>query len=396
MLFETRKKISKFCFKIWCKISPSLSEYFQDYNNFFFFRNEMDPNFPWKKYIHQKNNYFKQWGFDVSQLEAEYYSFVSGIKADHYVNRSMVFHYIYPYLDRYDFVPAYMDKNIQKKLLSLPDKKNDIVATKDIIYNSNGIFFTHSDEQCSEEKAIEILLNYGKPLIIKPTVETFGGHGVEMISSDLTRETLLSHINKYKRNFTFQEVIEQHSDLTRFNPSSINTLRIVTYCDFSQQYKILYACIRFGGEGSIKDNVCSGGGYTGIDYKTGKLLDKKIYSYHVSQPTNIVDHFPTVIPHWEKVKTAALILHQRLPQLKVIGWDFAITPDGKPLFVEFNPRPGIGLQQAVGPMFSKEDLDELMSHISKSALRQIPIGVTYFSDYPERKTLHDKFILKNF
>lgn len=395
MLYRLRKKFSKFSFKIWCKISPRLIEHFQDYDTYYFFRNEMDSSFPWKKYIEKKNTYFKQWGFDVPQLEAEYYSKVSGINANHYVNRMMVFHYIYPYLNRYDFVPAYMDKNIQKKLLCLPDKENDIVATKDIIYNSNGIFFTHSNEQCSEEKAIETLLHYGKPFIIKPTVDTFGGHGVEMISKDLTRETLLNIIKKYQRNFTFQEVIEQHSDLAKFNPSSINTLRIVTYCDFSLHYKILYACIRFGGEGSIKDNVCSGGGYTGIDCKTGKLLDKKIYSYHVSQPSDIVDQFPTVIPYWEKVKTAALKLHQRLPQLKVVGWDFAITPDGKPLFVEFNPRPGIGLQQAVGPMFSKEDLDELMVHISKSVLKQIPMGVTYFNDYPERKTLHDKFILKN-
>lgn len=53
----------------------------------------------------------------MSQLDAEYYGEVSGVKADHYVTRSMTVHYIYPYLDRYDFVPAYMVKNTQKALL---------------------------------------------------------------------------------------------------------------------------------------------------------------------------------------------------------------------------------------------------------------------------------------
>jgi hypothetical protein len=62
------------------------------------------------------------------------------------------------------------------------------------------------------------------------------------------------------------------------------------------------------------------------------------------------------------------------------------------VFVEFNPRPGIGLQQAVGPMFSKEDLDELLSHVTKSTISQMPFGVTYFNDYPERKTIHSKFV----
>ena len=392
MLFETRKKISKFCFKIWCKISPSLSEYFQDYNNFFFFRNEMDPNFPWKKFIHQKNNYFKQWGFDVSQLEAEYYGCASGVKANHYVNRSMVFHYIYPYLDRYDFSPAYKDKNIQKTLLGLPDVENDILATKDIVFNSNGIFFKNGDQPCSEEDAIEVLLSYGKTLFLKPTVDTFGGRGVKKVPAEIVREDLLELIKKYKRDYTFQDFIEQHPDMAKFNSSSINSLRIVTYRDFSQQYKVLYSCVRFGNNGSIKDNASSGGGFTGIDILSGKLIDRKKYTYHVSKPTNVVNEFPLEIPYWEKVKSAALLLHQRLPQFRIVGWDFSITPDGKPLFIEFNPRPGIGFQQAIGPMFSKEDLDELMSHVSKAAKWQMPIGVTCFSDYPERMTYHSKFI----
>ena len=392
MLYSLRKRISKFCFKIWCKISPSLTEHFQDYDIYYFFRNEMDPTFPWKKYIKKNNNYFKQWGFDIPQLEAEYYSKVSGIKAEHYVNRLLVFHYIYPYLNRYDFVPAYMDKNIQKKLLNLPDKEKGFLATKDIIYNSNGNYYKQIDLLCSEEEAIDILVSYGKSLIVKPTIDTFGGHGVELLPSGLTKNNIIDIFKKYKRDFTIQEVIEQHPDMAKFNPSSINTLRIVTYRDFSNHYKILYACVRFGGKGSIKDNVCSGGGYTGINIESGYLRDRRIYSYHVSEPVQVNDTFPVRIPYWEKVKTAALELHRRLPQLKIIGWDFSVTPNGNPLFVEFNPRPGIGLQQAVGPMFSKEDLEELLSHVINSTTSQIPLGVTYFKDYSERKTFHSKFV----
>lgn len=392
MLYRLRKRFSKFCFKLWTKVSPSLSEDFQDYDIFFFIRNELDPHFPWKNYIHKKNNYFKQWGFEVPQLEAEYYSKVSGVKADHYVNRSLVFHYIYPYLNRYDFIPAYMDKNIQKKLLGLPDKELGIEAAIDIVCNSNGIFYRYGDQPCTKEEAIGVLLSYGKPLILKPTVETFGGHGVEKVSPDLSRDDLLELFEKYKRDYTFQELIEQHDEMARFNPSSVNTLRIVTYRDFSEQYKVLYACVRFGGKGAIKDNVCSGGGYTGIDVQSGKLIDGRIYTYHVSEPPKATEAFPTEIPCWPTVKAAALTLHRRLPQLRVVGWDFSITPDGRPTFVEFNPRPGIGLQQAVGPMFSKEDLDELMSHVSKEAIWREPVGVSYFNDYPERKTFHSKFV----
>ena len=106
----------------------------------------MDPQFPWKKYVGKDNPYFKKWGFKVSQLDAEYYSRVSGVRADHYVTRSMAVHYIYPYLDRYDLVPAYMDKNIQNKLLQLPDTDLGVTTTEAIVNNSNGIFFDGNDD----------------------------------------------------------------------------------------------------------------------------------------------------------------------------------------------------------------------------------------------------------
>lgn len=103
------------------------------------------------------------------------------------------------------------------------------------------------------------------------------------------------------------------------------------------------------------------------------------------------DRVPNEIPCWEKIKASALALHSRLPQLGIVGWDFTLTPDETPVLIEFNPRPGVGLQQAVGPMFSKEDLDEIMKHVSKVKAEYRPLGILQFKDYPDRKTVHFKF-----
>lgn len=391
MYYKIKNKLGKIVFKIWKWIAPTMSERYQHFDTRMFLKNEMCMDFEWKKYVGKINPYFKQWGFKVSQLDAEYYSRVSGIRADHYVTRSMAVHYIYPYLDRYDFVPAYMDKNMQKRLLGLPDDELRVLMPEEVIYNSNGVFFNGKGQELTRKEALDTLLAYKQNTILKPSVETFGGHGVQMVAGETDRQEYETLFEKYSRDYTFQKVVTQHPVMAQFNPSSVNTVRVVTYRNFSGERKVLYACMRFGGEGSVMDNVCSGGGYTGVNVDTGLLTDRKRYSYFIMDAPMLPDHIPSGVPCWDKIKTAALALHRRIPQLGIVGWDFTLTPDETPLLIEFNPRPGVGLQQAVGPMFSKEDLDEIMEHVSKVYARYIPLGVISFKDDPKHRTVHLKF-----
>lgn len=389
--YKTRNKIGRISFRFWKVVAPSLWERYQAFDTHMFLKNEMDPQFPWKEYANKKNEFFKKWGFNISQLDAEYYSRVSGIKADYYVTRSMAVHYIYPYLDRYDFVPSYMDKNIQKTLLGIPDKELGILAPEDVVYNSNRVYFSADGKECSLEEALDILNAYEDEMILKPSVETFGGRGVMKVGRNTSRKEFMELLKQYRYNFTFQKVVKQHNALAVYNPTSVNTIRIVTYRDFNNKRKVLYSCLRFGGKGSVMDNVCSGGGYTGIDIETGHLRDRKRYSYLVMNPPYIPDSMPDEVPCWDRLKTAALSLHGRLPQMGIVGWDFSLSPEGMPILIEFNPRPGVGLQQAVGPMFSEEELNEIMSHVSKVKVDYHPLGVMQFKDFPDRKTVHLKF-----
>lgn len=389
--WNIQAKFSLILFKLWKASTPSLSVRYQHFDTRMLRKNEMSLDFPCKEYERKKNPYFKKWGFNVSQLDAAYYGTVSGVKADHYVTRSMAVHYIYPYLDRYDFVPAYMDKNVQKSLLRLPDPSIDVLTTEDVIYNSNGVYYAGDGREISESEAISTLLSYGGVTILKPSVETYGGQGVQKVPAGLDAVGYKSLFKQYRKDFIFQKVVQQHPVMSQFNPTSVNTLRVVTYRKPNRERKILYACVRYGGEGSVMDNVCSGGGFTGIDIETGKLRDRKRYCYLTTLIPTLSNSIPNEIPYWEQVKEAALALHGRLPQLDIIGWDFAMSPEGKPVLIEFNPRPGVGLQVAVGPMFSKEDLDELMAHVSKVKADYVALGSIHFQDKPDLRTVHLKF-----
>jgi len=387
-------RLARIVFRVWRKIAPSMQERFQDFDTRMFVKNEMCPDFDWKRHINRTNSYFKDWGFNISDLDAAYYSRVSGVKAAHYVTRSMAVHYIYPYLDRYDFVPAYMDKNIQARLLGLPCEAVDVLMPENVICNSNGVFFDFDGNECSAESAADMLVSYGEDMMLKPSVETFGGRGVCKVDKGTGKDVFLSLFGNYNANFVFQKIVRQHPVLAAYNPSSVNTVRIVTYRKPDRSIKILYSCLRFGGEGSVMDNVCSGGGYTGIDIETGHLRDRKRYNYFIMDMPAMDDSLPDELPCWEKIKSAALALHKRLPQMDIIGWDFSLTPDEIPVLIEFNPRPGVGLQQAVGPMFSKEDLDELMERISKVNVDCVPLGIVSYPDKPGYRCPHNKFRFK--
>lgn len=385
-IYKLKYKIGGFAYQLWRKLFPSFSEFSQEFDRRMFVDNEMGKTFPLKKYLKARNPYFAKWGFNVASYDAEYYSLISGVKADHYVSRSLAVHYIYPYLSGYEFVPAYMDKNAQKKMLGLTDydANLDVRGTVDIVCCSNGVFFDVNGYEISEEQALDHLTSYNEPMILKPSLETYGGHGVTRIKPSNDRALFKDLFFKYKYDFTFQQIVEQHPTLSAFNPTSLNTIRIVTYRKPNRERKVLYSCLRFGGPGSVIDNVCSGGGYTGVDINTGKLRDRKKYSYHTMEMPMIAENLPDEIPCWEKIKTVALALHGRLPHFDIIGWDFSVTSEGSLTLIEYNLRPGVGLQQAVGPMFSKEDLDELMSRISKFKSRYKVVGQLKFKDKPSR------------
>ena len=50
------------------------------------------------------------------------------------------------------------------------------------------------------------------------------------------------------------------------------------------------------------------------------------------------------IPYWEEAKAMCLEASQVVPQMRYVGWDVAITPNG-PVFVEGNNLPGYDILQ---------------------------------------------------
>lgn len=352
-----------------------------------FMKRFMDPDFDWKKYKDKFNPYFLQWGFKFPLVEAAYYSQASGIEADYYLPFTLYSRYIFSYLNRQAWYWGYADKNMFHRFLDIKkahEDNIDVFLPVCVACCDNGRYFLGNDTPCTFEEMIDAILNFEKDIIVKPTIESSHGNGVILIDAGTkTQCEIIDELLKYGLNYTVQERIEQHPDLAVFNDTSVNTIRITTYQDFNGNVKVINTSQRFGGKGKVFDNADSGsdGGFCGIN--TDGTYKREIHKIRHIETYPMPEEFPVRVPSFEKIKEAVVYLHHRFPQFALIGWDMTVDKDGHPVVVEYNFRPGLTTsQQANGPLFSKEDLDEIMNHIAK---RKLSVELSYSLSFKDKK-----------
>ena len=196
------------------------------------------------------------------------------------------------------------------------------------------------------QKEFEDFMADREAVMVKPESSS-GGFGVDKLyKRDFPSLKAMYDRLKEGQTGVVEEVLQQHEDLNRLNPGSINTLRVVTVANETGPH-IVYAHIRIGNSDRPVDNLHSGGMFAPIDLEKGVIqypaYDKarQTYTQHPRTGTQI-QGFP--IPCWEEAKAMCLEAAQIIPQMRYVGWDVAITPDG-PVFVEGNNLPGYDIIQ---------------------------------------------------
>ncbi len=142
-----------------------------------------------------------------------------------------------------------------------------------------------------------------------------------------------------------EEVVVQHPDMARMCPTSVNTCRIATLLGDKKQ-GIVYAFLRIG-NGKVMDNVDCGGMAARIDLDSGMLLTvgaDKAGNTYTKHPITGTDIIGFTIPYWEEAKKMCMDAAQKVPQMRFVAWDVAITPNG-PTFIEGNSFPSHAVPQ---------------------------------------------------
>ncbi len=160
----------------------------------------------------------------------------------------------------------------------------------------------------------------------------------------LTREAYLAEgkdIEKY-RGFIAEEVLQQHEILSRLNPNSVNTIRVLTY-----RGEILSAVLKLGTGTAIVDNQHAKGINGNIDLESG-ITNSVFYDidYHpfYRHPDTGAILLGIQIPYWQELKDTVSAAARELMEIPYLGWDVAIVPKGIAI-IETNEEPGHDLSQ---------------------------------------------------
>ncbi len=200
--------------------------------------------------------------------------------------------------------------------------------------------------QTTALEALEQFLSNKDTVIAKP-LEGSSGQGIEKFARADWQESIPEFLEllHQKSIGILEEVVKQHERLAMLCPTSVNTVRIATLLGDKKQ-GIVYAFLRIG-NGRVMDNVDCGGMAARVDLDSGKLLtvgaDKQgnTFEKHPKTGTPIVGF---EMPFWEEAKQMCIEASQKIPQMRFVAWDVAITDSG-PRFIEGNSFPSHAVPQ---------------------------------------------------
>ena len=285
----------------------------------------------------------------------------------------VVHNYINPILNPIEIRGFYEDKNSFEKLIPNCLPHAVLKKIQGLFYNAD---YVPVDIR-TDADLLKVLEGLNK-IIIKPSVESSSGNGIKIFTkngdnwidvSDGEKLSIKLLNEEWGEDFIIQEVLTQSPFMSRFNPTSINTLRMVTYRSVEDnEVSLLWTIIRIGGAGSFVDNAHSGGVYVGVD-ASGKLNHFVCNQYgEVFYEHNGLNfkEMDFVVPDYDKivdfVKDAAKkVLHHRL-----VAFDVAVDANNEYKIIEFNLRGFSGwLGEFSGFLKFGDKADEILKYCSR-------------------------------
>lgn len=187
----------------------------------------------------------------------------------------------------------------------------------------------------------------GKTQVFVKQVDSCGGKSVERIEiSQETNAQELYALLMQNAQYLVEDALQQHPEMMRMNPSCINTLRITSLVRDGEVH-IMYCLVRIGDGSQPVDNISRGGMYCPVgEYGviTAPAFCDAIGGCYTQHPATEVPFVGFAIPFYSEaiamIAQAALLV----PQVRYVGWDVAITPQG-PVLVEGNVVPSYDMCQ---------------------------------------------------
>lgn len=304
-----------------------------------FRRNDLLRDTPNKRYRHDVREFWrKHYGKAVNPLWHVACANVTGKEDVRYVPHHIWFEEILPFFNKMPMRAAYIDKNLSDLLLT------NAVAPETIVRRMHGRYYRSDNEWISRDAALAAILRGNREQIIKPSL-TDNGVGVrklQIVGDAITLKGQVTSLEalevSHGADFIVQSRISQHSVMAEPHPSSVNTVRLVTF-RWNDDITLLMSFARFGTGGKLTDNAGTGGVCCGIG-EGGRLnataIDEHGTVYERHPTTGYFFGKRAVVPNYDNLCQQAVALHRRIFHFDIVSWDFAVGENSEPVFLEFN------------------------------------------------------------
>ena len=193
----------------------------------------------------------------------------------------------------------------------------------------------------SKEELLDFLKANDR-IIVKPinSMEGIGVYELDRTISDAENLRIISG-----KDILLERFIIQHP-MMEYGAKSVNTIRVNTITNTQGNVHIIKACLRCGVGDAIVDNLSAGGVVYPINIEYGRIEGPGVShqrkdAFFVHPRTNFF-MLGREIPFWKELLETVTSAAKKVPHIRFIGWDVAITTSG-PELIEGNTRPGASL-----------------------------------------------------
>ncbi len=291
----------------------------------------------------------------------KYFTLVRQMEDPKYLPEDMWHVDIEPKLNNKSYAKAYNDKNLFD--IHIPLK----YLPKTIIHCIAGVLYDENYNAINKKDFQDIMIKYNN-FVVKKSIDSGGGKGIKLYNSFIEIDQL---IKNHGKDFIIQERAVQAKWFARFNPASINTIRIMTYRSvIDERIHVIQALFRMGKSDSFVDNQSSGGIACGIDLDTGKLNEwgSDKLSLKFLENNGVIFKDCGVVPNFDQLKTECIEIAKKRFHERFLVFDTWQDIDGNIRLMEIN-NVNIGiedLQKNNGPLLG-EFTEEIIDYCTKAS-----------------------------
>lgn len=299
-----------------------------------------------KEQLRELELYWKRYTNHFTPLWHEFFYEKTGVFDVRFIPEDLMMTDIEDYLN--DWSSAHGIDNKNNYAMYFPEIKHPRAAFRKM----RGCFHNDSYELISEAEGIDTCKKFGH-VIFKSALESGKGDGIKIWQQSDGFGRLYEIVKSLPEDCIAQEFISQHRQLASINPSSVNSVRIVTF-QWDGKIDFLHAYLRMGFPGVQIDNVSFGGCCSAV------RRDGTLIGYGLNKAAEKIYEHPTgfkfkdfKVPAWEKIVDKVICMHKKMGNYKIISWDIAVDEEEEPVFIEMNLKYGAMEYHQVfnGPLF---------------------------------------------